>query len=218
MFDDSNPNLGVYDMRVYLAEDAPKSLHKTLNNNICNKGGGGGGTTVTKSGIDEEFKPYLETVLKDVTKRYESEVAGGPDAIVAAMTEEQKAALDAQKASAREMMEGTGAYDTTAARQRDVQNLMGSAVGQAASAGGLGSARGERAMMGAVADRSLELQRARQADIQQGIAGLGEVGSAKQAYEQQRLDAPHTSAQRYFGYLSGAPQTQTQTSSGGGGK
>ena len=50
MFDDSNPNLGVYDMRVYLAEDAPKSLHKTLNNNICNKGGGGGGSPYSATG------------------------------------------------------------------------------------------------------------------------------------------------------------------------
>jgi hypothetical protein len=49
-----------------------------------------------------------------------------------------------------------------------------------------------------------------------GVKNLGEVGSAKQAYNQQRLDAPHTSASRYFGYLGNAPQQQTATQSGGG--
>jgi len=178
--------------------------------------GGGSKTTTTTSGIDPEFKPYLEKVLADVTSRYEADVAAGPDAIVAAMTPEQVAALEAQKKASEEMMAGTGAYDMGAARQRDIENLMGSSVGQAAAGGGLGSARAEKAMLGAVADRSLALQQARQQDIQKGITGLGEVGSAKQAYEQQRLDAPHTSAQRYFGYLSGAPQQQVSTQTGGG--
>jgi len=178
--------------------------------------GGGGKTTTTTSGIDPEFKPYLEKVLANVTSKYEADVAGGPDAVVAGMTPEQIAALDAQTKAAEDAMAGTGAYDTTAARQRDIQNLMGSSVGQSAAAGGLGSARSERAMMGAVADRSLELQKDRQATIERGITGLGEVGTTKQQYEQQRLDAPHTVAQRYFGYLSGAPQQQTSTQSGGG--
>ena len=31
--------------------------------------------TVTQSGIDAEFKPYLETVLKDVTSQYEGDMA-----------------------------------------------------------------------------------------------------------------------------------------------
>jgi len=177
---------------------------------------GGSKTTTTTSGIDPEFKPYLEKVLADVTGKYEADVAGGPDAVVAKMTPEQIAALDAQKKAAGEAMAGTGAYDTTAARQRDIQNLMGSSVGQSAAAGGLGSARSERAMMGAVADRSLELQKDRQATMERGITSLGEVGTTKQQYEQQRLDAPHTVAQRYFGYLSGAPQQQVSTQSGGG--
>lgn len=178
--------------------------------------GGGARTTTTTSGIDKEFKPYLEKVLADVTSKYEADVAAGPDAVVAGMTPEQIAALDAQKKASEDAMAGTGVYDTTAARQRDIQNLMGSAVGQSASAGGLGSARGEKAMMGAVADRSLALQKDRQATMERGITGLGEVGTTKQQYEQQRLDAPHTVAQRYFGYLAGAPQQQTSTQSGGG--
>jgi len=178
--------------------------------------GGGGGTTTTTSGIDDEFKPYLERVLSDVTSKYEADVEGGADAIVAAMTDEQTAALDAQKKAAEDAMAGTGAYNTDAARQRDLQNLMGTSVGQSAAAGGLGSARGERAMMGAVADRSLALQKDRQNTIERGISGLGEVGSTKQAYAQQRLDAPDTAASRYFGYLSNAPQKQVSTKQGGG--
>ena len=179
-------------------------------------GGGGGQTTTTTSGIDEEFKPYLERVLSDVTKRYEDEVEKGPDAIVAKMTPEQKEALAKQKAEAQDMIEGTGAYDTSAARQRDLQNLMGTGAGAASVSGGLGSARFEKAMGGALADRSLQMQEMEQRRRLEGISGLGKVGTAKQKYEQERLDAPHTSAQRYFGYLSGAPQQQTQTSSGGG--
>lgn len=225
------PNLGIYDMRRD-TEGLPKALANRININICMKGGGGGQTQTTTSGIDPEFKPYLERALSDVTDRYEADVAKGPDAIVAALTDEQKAALEKQKAlsgtqeaEAKAMMDGTGAYDTSAARQRDLQNLMGTAAGQASSAGGLGGARFEKAMGGALADRSLQFQEMEQARRQQGISGmetaaatLGKVGSAKQQYEQERLDAPHTSAQRYFGYLSGAPQQSKTESSGGGGK
>jgi hypothetical protein len=215
MFEDSNPNLGIFDMRVEVPEDAPKFLHRHFNNHICNKGGGSS-TTTTVSGIDPEFKPYLEKVLADVTGKYEADVAGGPDAVVADMTPEQIQALEAQKKAAEEAIQGTGAYDTGAARRRDLENIMGSASGMAAAGGGLGSARGEKAMLGAVADRSLELQKDRQATMERGITGLGEVGTTKQQYEQQRLDAPHTVASRYFGYLGNAPQQQTSTQSGGG--
>jgi hypothetical protein len=229
LFDDYLPKDGEYDMRRDTT-GLPKALANKINSHICFKGGGGQ-PTVTKSGIDDEFKPYLEKVLKDVTGRYEKEVAAGPDSIVAAMTPEQKEALAKQKAlstsqgdEAQAMIEGTGAYDMSAARDRDLQNLMGSAAGQASTSGGLGGARFEKAMGGALADRSLQLQKDRQSQRKEGISGLetsadtlGKVGTAKQKYEQERLDAPHTSAQRYFGYLSGAPQ-QKETEGGGGGK
>jgi hypothetical protein len=217
MIEDSDPRLGIYDMRIDTT-GMPEFLANKININICNKGGGGGQTQTTTSGIAPEFKPYITKVLSDVTSKYESDVAGGPDAIVAKMTPEQTAALDAQSKAANEAMTGTGEYDTSAARRRDIENLMGSSVGQSAAAGGLGSARSERAMMGAVADRSLELQKNRQATREGGIQSLGEVGTTKQQYEQQRLDAPDTAAQRYFGYLAGAPQQSTTTQSGGGGK
>ena len=193
-------------------------------------GGGGGQTTTTTSGIDEEFKPYLERVLSDVTDRYDKEVKEGPDAVVAKMTPEQIKALEKQKAlagtqekEAQAMIDGTGAYDLSAARDRDLQNIMGTGAGKASVSGGLGSARFEKAMGGALADRSLDYSLMRQDTRQKGISGLGDaastlgkVGTTKQKYDQERLDAPHTSAQRYFGYLSGAPQKSEQTSSGGG--
>jgi phosphoglycerate dehydrogenase-like enzyme len=201
--------------------------------------------SVTTSGIDEEFKPYLEEVLADVTQRYK-DTRGDPDSIVAGMTQAQKDALAAQESLSRETMAGdpakkemysralagTGEYDYTAARNRDLQNVMGSASGQAAMSGALGSARAEKAMQGALADRSMQFQQQRQADVMSGlgmkdqyiagkaagIKGLGDVGSARQQYAQQRLDAPDTAAARYFGYLGSAPQKQTQTTTGGGGK
>ena len=92
---------------------------------------------------------------------------------------------------------------------------MGSSLGQAAYGGQLGSARAQKAMQGALADRSLAYQQRRQQEAAAGAEALGEAGSTLQQYEQQRLDAPHTSAQRYFGYLGSAPQ-QTKTSGGGG--
>lgn len=175
--------------------------------------GGGGQTTTT--GIDPEFKPYLTRVLSDVTGRYEKEVGQGPDAIVAKMDPRQQAALNAQTQLAQQAMSGTGLYDTSAAQQRQMQNLMGSQVGQAAYGGALGSARAQKAMQGALADKALEFQQRRQQEAAGGIEALGQAGSALQQYEQQRLDAPHTSASRYFGYLGSAPQ---QTTSSGGGK
>ena len=93
--------------------------------------------TVTTSGIDEEFKPYLEEVLADVTQRYK-DTKGDPDSIVAGMTQAQKDALAAQESLSREAMAGdpakkemysralagTSEYDYTAARNRDLQNVL----------------------------------------------------------------------------------------------
>lgn len=174
--------------------------------------GGGGQTTTT--GIDPEFKPYLTRVLSDVTGRYEREVGQGPDAIVAQMDPRQQRAIDMQTRLAEQAMAGTGLYNTQAAQQRQLQNLMGSQVGQASAAGALGSARSQRAMQSALADKALEYQQRRQQEAAGGIEALGQAGSTLQEYEQQRLDAPHTSASRYFGYLGSAPQ-QTKTSGGG---
>jgi len=113
-------------------------------------------------------------------------------------------------------MSGTGLYDTQAAQQRAMEKAMASQVGQAAFSGTLGSASQQKAMQSALADKATEFQQRRQQEAALGAQQLGEVGSAYQSQAQERLDAPHTSAQRYFGYLGSAPQSTT--SSGGGGK
>ena len=178
--------------------------------------------TVTQSGIDPEFKPYLETVLKDVTSQYETDIGkireGDTSSVVAALDPAQQSALKAQEALANQAVTGTGAFDYTNAMNRDIQNVVGSAAGQAALGGYGGSARAQRMMASAVGDKSMQFQQQRQQDIQSGAKGLGQVGSARQAYEQQKIDAPSTVASRYFGYLGAAPQQQTQTTTGGGGK
>jgi hypothetical protein len=176
--------------------------------------GSGGGSQTTTTGIDPEYKQYLTRVLGDVTSRYEREVGAGPDAIVAKMDPRQQRAIDMQSQLAEQAMSGTGLYNTQAAQRRDLENLMGSQVGQASAAGALGSARSQRAMQSALADKALEYQQRRQAEAAGGIEALGQAGSTLQEYEQQRLDAPHTSAQRYFGYLQNSPQS-TATSGGG---
>lgn len=178
-------------------------------------GSGGGGGQTTTTGIDPEFKPYLKRVLGDVTNRYESEVAKGPDAIVARMDPRQTDAIAAQTALANQAITGTGMYDTRAAQERQLRNIMGSSLGAAAGGGSLGSARSQKAMQGAMADKALEYQQRRQQEAAAGAEALGQAGSVLQQYQQQRLDAPHTSAERYFGYLGSAPQQSKVT---GGGK
>ena len=174
-------------------------------------------TTTVSGGIDAEFKPYLEQVLSDVTDRYEAN-KGDVSKTVAAMDPSQTAALGAQKTLANQAITGTGAYDYTNAMNKDIQNVVGSAAGQAALGGYGGSARAQKMMASAVGDKSMQFQQQRQADITGGAKALGQVGSANQAYEQARLDAPHTQASRYFGYLGAAPQQQIQKTTGGGGK
>lgn len=184
----------------------------------------GGGSrpvqTTTSSGIDPEFKPYLETALSKATDLYTGSFnpdgSVKADQIVSPMTSQQTGALQAAEAQAKQQMAGTGAYDYTGALGTALQNTVGTAAGQAALAGQAGSARAQKMMASAIGDKSLEFQQLRQADQMAGAKGMGDVGSAYQAYNQQVLDAPHTATQRYFGYLGSAPQQQTSTQTGGG--
>lgn len=177
-------------------------------------GGGGGGSQTTQSGIDPEFKPYLKRVLSDVTDRYESEVAAGPDKIVAALDPRQEAAIDAQTALGQQMISGTGKFDTRGATERALANVRGRQLGGLGS--NISSARAMRSADAALADKAMEFAKDEQQTALMGVDTLGKAGTTMQQYEQQRLDAPHTSASRYFGYLQNAPQQQTTTSSGGG--
>ena len=177
------------------------------------KGGGGSGTQTV--GIDPEFKPYLVDALSDVTTKYKQDRAAGPTSVVAKMQPDQLAALEATRDQSRDMLLGRGLYDDRAMVSRDLQNLAGTKVGEAVKRGSLGSARSQRAMQGALADKADQWNINRRQVVDTGIGKLGKVGSTMQQYEQSLLDAPHTMASRTFGYLGNAPQ-QTQTSKSGG--
>lgn len=171
---------------------------------------GGGSSQTTTSGIDPEFKPYLKEVLSDVTGRYRQEREAGPTSVVAGDVAEQQEALQAAQAYGRDASRGISQADI----QRDLSNLQGQQLTQ--GQGSLGSARADRARAGALADRSLQLQQASDQRRGQGLQALAGVGQERQAKAQAVKDAPHTSAERFFGYLGSAPQQQT--TSGGGGK
>ena len=80
-------------------------------------GGGGDVSQIATSGIADEFLPYIKPVLADAAARYEQRVEAGPESMIAEMTQGQKDALAASEAYAKDMMEGTGIFDTTAAQE-----------------------------------------------------------------------------------------------------
>ena len=172
-------------------------------------GSGGGKTQTTSSGIDAECKPYLKEVLADATGQYKRQRDLGPDATVAGDVAEQKEALAAGQTLGRDLSQGISQQDI----QRQLQNVQGQQLG--AQQGSLGSARASRARESALADQAIGLQQASDQRRAQGAQTLAAIGQERQAKSQARLDAPHTAAERYFGYLGSAPQQQT-TSAGGG--
>ena len=178
--------------------------------------GGGDVSQVATSGIADEFLPYIKPVLADAAARYEQRVELGPESMIAEMTQSQKDALAASEAYAKDMMAGTGIFDTTAAREADLKGVLGSNLGQAATGGMLGSARSQAAINQALADRSFEFQKDRQETAQLGADLLGQVGDVRQQYKQLLLDAPDLSAERVFGLFKNAPQQTTTTQTGGG--
>ena len=173
-------------------------------------GGGGGNSQTTQSGIDPEFKPYLKEVLSDVTGQYKQSRDRGFDSTVAGDTAQQREAIAAAQGLGRDLSRG---YD-----QKLIDDQLRRVQGQqlASGQGSLGSARADRARQSALADQSLQLQQASDQRRGQGVQTLAAVGQERQQKAQAKLDAPHTAAERYFGYLGSAPQQQT--TSGGGGK
>lgn len=177
---------------------------------IARKGGGGGGTST--SGIAPEFKPHLEGALGKATEQLDKEW-GQEGAAIAGLDASQREGLRAQEDLSRQAISGTGQFDDRAAVDRQLRNLQGQQL--AGGQGSLGSARADRARQAALADASLGFQQKRQQDAIAGAAGLQQAGATRQAQTQQELDAPHKSLDRYFGYLSGAPQQTTSSQSGG---
>lgn len=177
-------------------------------------GGGGGNTTTTTSGVPEFAKPYLKEVLGDVTQRYRDETSGGTP-VVAGLAPEQEAALARQQGLSDAAFYGTGIYDDQAAVQRQLQNLQGANLAGQANTGTLGSARSDRAMQSALADQAYQFQQGKKADVERSTQALQHVGDTRQQQRQLELDAPHTSAQRYFGYLGSTGQESTANQGGG---
>ena len=186
------PNLGLYDMRRD-TEGLPKSLANRINTNICMKGGGG--TTVTESGMTKEFIPYYREAMADALAGYKERRGRGVEATVADLSPEQRQALAYQSASAEDAVRGRGAYDTRAAQERALKSTMGNLMGQASSGGALGSARTQAAMSSALANQSLEQQRQRQANIQQGIQSLGKLEQLNKSFNNNLLMLPIQSKQ-----------------------
>ena len=172
-------------------------------------GGGGGQSQTTSGGIDHAFRPYLEEVLSDVTGQYRQRRTEGPEATVAGHVAEKQEALRAAQQYGRDLSGGISPEMI----ERDLRNLQGQQL--AGGQGTLGSARADRARQSALADRSLQLQQASDQRRGQGLQALAGVAEEQQVQRQRVLDAPHTEAQRYFGYLGSAPQQQTTTQSGG---
>jgi len=218
MKESSDPCLGRYDMTIDTT-GMPESLATKLNSHICNKGGGG--TTTTTTGIDPEFKPYLEKALNIATTRLggQFDKSGNlidPSAagIVAGLAPGQIEGMGAQTGLARQAISGTGIYDDRASVNRMLQNARGAQEAQ--MLGGLGSSRGDRARESALADMAYDFQTARQQKAEGGAQSLQDVGSTMQEQKQKILDAPYTELQRYANIaLGNAPQQSTQT---GGGK
>lgn len=177
-------------------------------------GGGKSQQQTVQSGVPSWAEPYLKDVFADVTDRYKDIQAGKVDT-VAGFTPEQTQAMDAQKVLAGQAQAGTGAYDYTGAFNRDAQNILGTAAGQAALGGQAGSARAQKMMASAIGDKSLQYQKMRQADMMGGANMLGQVGAQQQQMDQRLLDAPDNAAKNYFGYVHGTGTSQTTTQSGG---
>ena len=173
-------------------------------------GGGGGNTTTTTAAIDPDIKARVLPALDDVTNLYRD---GNLARLNINDLNRSRTIADDQVSFAQQVaQEGLG-EDVIA---QDLQNFAGQQG--AASQGALGSARQQRANAAGLGDRALQLRQADLATKKDAYAGGLQAAEAGRALEQERLDQPHTASQRYFGYLSSAPQSQSSTQSGGGGK
>jgi len=179
-------------------------------------GGGGGKTTTTTAGIDPEFKPQLKRGL-DISKDRLEDQMSGKQKIIADMTPEQQESLGYKTSLARDAILGRGIYDDRALKQKALQNVYGSASGQASAGNTFGSARAMAAQNKAVADAADKWDINRRQVATQGTKSLGDVGSTLQEDAQRKLDQRGLALDQFFGRLtSNAPKTTTQT--GGGGK
>lgn len=178
---------------------------------IMRKGGGGGGTST--SGIAPEFKPALMKGLGYAEGQLDKELKGG-DGIAYADQAKAQQALGVQERLAQDALQGRGAFDNQAAINNQLDRV--AAQSRLSHMGApSGSARAQRAQASALADAALQMQQMEQQQQAAGAQALQTAAMQGRALEQERLDAPHKSLDRYFGYLSGAPQQSTTKQSGG---
>ena len=230
--------------------------------------GGGGTSDITQINevapeLLEAYKPALKRVADEYQQGQYSKTAG-TGGVESAIAQGQTTASALKQTGAdqlnasRDLGNLTGRFGegrqetrdlasslisgTNEGAQRDLKNLQGNLLSQAASGGALTSARNQRALQGALADRSLQYQQQgtqmlsglgqqAQGALSQGVGLQTQAGQnmaladeanlrgeqTKMALEQQKLDQPFSGASKFFSLLQGTNlgSTSTQQSSGG---
>jgi len=192
--------------------------------------GGGSQTTVTESGLPEEFRPYVERALAQAETLYQDELGEGGKQVSDAYGQLGAAGsrLGAEAAAERAALqqfktEGAGA---TAARN-EYQRQLGQdwnqmisddlsktaaqgAMGMSGS-GSLGSARAQMAQQGALADRAMQLRAAENAARTGAAQGLAGADTASQQRYLSGLEAGQAlGAQEYEAAKAGVTSAQGQ--------
>ena len=160
---------------------------------------GGGSTTVTESGLPEEFRPYIERGLATAEDMYKTEMAKGGKDLAAAYGDLGAAGsrLGAEAAAERAALqqfktEGAGATSARGEYQRqlgqdwnkmiqdDLTKTAAQGVMGMSGAGALGSARAGMAQQGALADRAMQLRAAENAQRTAAAGSLAGMDAAQQ--------------------------------------
>ena len=134
------------------------------------KGGGGGASS--GSGLDPEVKGKYLSAINTAENRFNQ----GPST-----TDRVRAGY------AEDAIRGVGDFDRRAANERALSNVAGQSLAGRSAGGSLTSARGDRAMQAALADRAAADQQQRIQDINYGVEARGQA-------EEGNVD-------RYFGRL-----------------
>ena len=158
-------------------------------------------TTRSIQEIDPDIKAATLPVLKDVGRLYDEGALGR-----VAESDKVREALLAQGRLAQGVMQGGLGTQNILNQLRNTEGAMLSN-----QQGALGSARADRGREAGMADNAMQLQ---QADLQAKLAAGQEFGKTVEGartLDQEVLDSEARGAERYFGFLGAAPQSQTTT-------
>ena len=158
-------------------------------------------TTTSVQQIDPDIKAATLPVLEDVGRLYREGALGR----VAESEEVREALLKQGRIALKGMQGGLGTQNILNQLRNDEGAML------AASQGALGSARADRGREAGMGDRAMQLQ---QADLQAKLTAGQEYGKTVEgarALDQEALDSEARGAERFFGYLGAAPQSQTTT-------